>query len=992
MKYFSSGSISKNLAFLVIVAMLPALAILLYTGIEQRRNSIEETKQDVLLLTHSMAEVQRDITRSSRQILSTLSLLPEVQTLDLQACTDIFAAVLAENPGFHNIALIDINGTVLTAGKAFKTTSFADRKHVREALTKKAFAAGEFIETRIGSKAQALPFAYPILDKAGNLKGALTTAVDLNRFTRFYEGTDLPENSFVSATDHQGLRLLYYPPKENTNPVGKAISPGAWRIASNAQEPGVFIRAGSDGKRRIFAFVQVRLSPEAPPYMYVWAGIPEAPVLESANKTLARNLLLLLLATALALFVAWILGRSRVILPIQYLVNMTRRFAEGDFERRSEQIDQANEFGTLTNAFNDMADSLASSQKEIQDNEARFRIAMDGLDSLVYVADMDNYKILFLNKYGRKLFGDVVGKPCWHSLQKDQSGPCCFCTNKYLLNNDGQPGEIYTWEFQNTTTNNWYHIQDRAIRWVDGRIVRLEIATDITNRKATETKLAEETERLAVTLRSIADGVITTDTEGRILLLNRVAETLTGWSNVQASGRPLNEVFNIIDDRTGQPFESPVKKLLAGKTLGLVEQTTLIDKKGRKIRISDSGAPIRDKTGKVIGIVLVFRDIREKLRTEQELTKIKKLESIGVLAGGIAHDFNNILAAILGNIDLSLRDKNLNENTQRRLMQAQTASFRARDLTQQLLTFSKGGQPIKEVASLAEVVQESAEFSLRGDTVACSYDFPDDLWLVDIDKGQISQVIQNIIINASNAMPDGGLIEISGKNISTTEADISARAETQHYVKLDIRDTGIGIPANMLEKIFDPYFTTKQQGSGLGLAITHSIINKHGGSISVQSTPGVGSTFSIYLPASLQDSLPIQKIAVCNYSTKKARILVMDDEEIVRDIAREMLTEIGHEVVSAKDGAEALQLYQHAIDSNMPIDLIIMDLTIPGGMGGKEAMKQILAIDSEARAIVSSGYSNDPVMANFAAHGFCAAIVKPYKLNDLRKIIHQLLC
>ncbi|MBS1126655.1 MAG: two-component hybrid sensor and response regulator histidine kinase, partial [Nitrospirae bacterium] len=303
------------------------------------------------------------------------------------------------------------------------------------------------------------------------------------------------------------------------------------------------------------------------------------------------------------------------------------------------------------------------------------------------------YEVLFINEYGKKIFGEAAGKICWQSLQTGKSGPCGFCTNKYLLDSDGKPGEIYTWDYQNTVTGHWYHIRDRAIQWVDGRIVRLEIATDISERKLAETMLAEETERLAVTLRSIGDGVITTDTQGRVVLINNVAESLTGWNNKEAAGRPLAEVFKIING-----------------------------------------------------------------------------ETIGLLAGGIAHDFNNILAAILGNIDLSLLDPSLTVETQKLLEEAAKASFRARDLTQQLLTFAKGGEPIKETASLACVVKDSADFILRGEKVACRYSFPDDLWLVDIDKGQISQVVQNIILNASNAMPNGGIVEVSCENLHSVSS------------------------------------------------------------------------------------------------------------------------------------------------------------------------------------------------------------------------------
>ena len=972
------------------LAVLPALVILLHTGMEQRRLSIEKAKHDIFLLNHTMAEVQKDITRSTRQILSTLSLLPQIQDLDLKASSEIFKAVLEQNPNYQNITLTDLNGDVLASGLPTAAVNLADRKHVREAMKRKDLAAGEYIVSRVGLTVPAFAFAYPVLDQNNRLKAVLTTSIKLDRFSRFYDLSTLPEKSFVAATDLHGIRLFYYPPEEKTNPIGKPIRVQSWNIASKAKEPGIFIGEGSDGVRRIFAFEQVRLAAEDTPYIFVWAAIPEAHILKPANAAMARNFLIMLLATVASLFIAWAIGKKTLISPINNLVALTREFAGGNLAVRNKQSDAPDEFGTLTRAFHDMADTLVTSQQALRENEARFRLVMDSLDSLIYVSDMNTYEVLFINEHGKKIFGDITGKICWQSLQKGQSGPCPFCTNKYLIDGEGKPGRIYTWEFKNPVSGNWFYIQDRAINWVDGSIVRLEVATDISERKLSETKLAEEKERLAVTLRSIGDGVITTDTQGRVILINKVAEMLTGWDSDEATGRPLAEVFEVINDVTRQPCESPVVKVLAsGKIIGLAAHTALISKHGREISISDSGAPIRDKDGKIIGVVLVFRDITEKLRTEQELIKVKKLESIGVLAGGIAHDFNNILVAILGNIDLSLRDSNLTDGTQKLLMEAVKASYQARDLTQQLLTFAKGGEPIKKAASLVDVVKDSANFVLRGAKVACRYFFPDDLWFVDIDKGQISQVVQNIILNASNAMPGGGVIEVACENVSSTSSMNIALPTSGSHVKMSIKDSGVGIPANVLDRVFDPYFSTKQQGSGLGLAISHSIISKHGGHIAVQSTPGVGTTFTVYLPASAQNSEPVKKTEEADAHTRKSRILVMDDEEMVRNILQGMLYRTGHEVLLAKDGIEAVRAYREAMENDAPIDLIIMDLTIPGGMGGKEAVEKILALNPEAKVVVSSGYSNDPVMANFKDYGFCSAIAKPYQLSELTKVISQ---
>jgi len=629
---------------------------------------------------------------------------------------------------------------------------------------------------------------------------------------------------------------------------------------------------------------------------------------------------------------------------------------------------------------------------ELQGSEERFRTLVNNLDSLVYVADMETYELLFINEYGRKIWGDVVGKICWQTLQAGQQRPCDFCTNARLLDDNDEPLGILVWESRNTVDNQWYECRDQAIRWPDGRYVRMEIATNITRRKLSEKALEDEKERLAVTLRSIGDGVITTDIHGCIVLINKVAEGLTGWRSNEAKGRPLTEVFNIFDEVTRQQRGNPVDKVLAtGAIIGLANHTVLIAKDGQERSIADSGAPIRDKNSAIIGVVLVFRDITDQLRMEQELTKVKKLESIGVLAGGIAHDFNNILTAVLGNIELSLFDAELTLKTKKLLEEAKKASYRARDLTQQLLTFAKGGEPVRETASLADVVVESADFILRGTKIICHYNFSDDLWLVEIDKGQISQVVQNIVLNASQAMPSGGIIEVSCENLKASGSWGEFLQKENRYVKMIIKDRGIGIPASIIDKIFDPYISTKQQGSGLGLAITHSIISKHGGHITVASTLGSGTTFMVYLPAAVQSRTADKQVKKADSAVKKSKIMIMDDKEPIRNMAQAMLTQMGHEVVPAEDGEEAVRIYQEAMSGGTPIDLAIMDLTIPGGMGGKEAAHEILAIDPRARMIVSSGYSTDPIMASYQKYGFCGTLVKPYRFVDLAAVVSKAL-
>lgn len=506
--------------------------------------------------------------------------------------------------------------------------------------------------------------------------------------------------------------------------------------------------------------------------------------------------------------------------------------------------------------------------------------------------------------------------------------------------------------------------------------------------------LAAERERLAVTLRSIGDGVITTDTSGRVAIINKVAEELTGWPQQEALGRPLTEVFRLIGEKTRQPGRNPVELVMsAERIVGLAQHTALIARDGTERSITDSGAPIRDKESRIVGVVIVFRDATRELRMEKELQKIEKLESVGVLAGGIAHDFNNILTAILGNISLAKMQLTPGDKLHELMLASEKACKRATSLTRQLLTFAKGGEPVREAASIPEVIRESAEFVLHGENLACHYAIPHDLWLANIDRGQMSQVIQNLIINAKHAMLQGGTIQIKCENLLAPGNESVPLSDTQRYIKISIHDTGSGIPADKIGKIFDPYFSTKEKGSGLGLAITHAIIKKHDGFITVASKPGKGATFTLYLPAAEDQPQAPQPLATatCASSPVKLRILVMDDEAMVRDVVAGMLKSLGYETILTEHGQEALQVFQQRRESATPVDLTIMDLTVPGGMGGREAVAEILRLDPQARVIVASGYSHDPILADYRAYGFTAAIVKPFCLQELESAINRAL-
>ncbi len=502
--------------------------------------------------------------------------------------------------------------------------------------------------------------------------------------------------------------------------------------------------------------------------------------------------------------------------------------------------------------------------------------------------------------------------------------------------------------------------------------------------------LLEEKERAQVTLRSIADGVISTDAQGKVNLVNAEAEMLTGWSQQEAQGRQLNEVFHILDEKTRAVLENPVELVLRQATVQLVNHTVLVARDGTERIIANSGSPIRDAAGKLIGVVLVFRDVTEKQKLEAEMQKVGKLESLGVLAGGIAHDFNNLLTVILGNISLAMTYTSPEDALHDRLVSAEGACLRARNLTYQLLTFSKGGAPVKETVSLPELIRSSSDFALTGSHVRPDISIADNLPSVKVDAGQINQVLHNLIINAVEAMSgEGGIITLRADPVSIQKNDALPLPEGE-YVRISVQDRGTGVPQEQIPRIFDPYFTTKRWGSGLGLATSYSIVKNHGGHITVDSEPGKGTTFHFYLPA-CQTVTEKKQEKEDRIIRGRGMVLLMDDEELVRTVAGEMLKALGYEVRFAVDGDEAIDRYRNAQESGKRFDAVILDLTIPGGMGGKETLRRILELDDKVRAIVSSGYSEDPVMSEYSEHGFAGVLSKPYNVRQMSRVLHAVL-
>lgn len=611
-------------------------------------------------------------------------------------------------------------------------------------------------------------------------------------------------------------------------------------------------------------------------------------------------------------------------------------------------------------------------EEDLRESEERFRIAFE--DAAVGIALManDGYFIQ-VNQTLCRILGyseeELLSKT-WVEITEPDDLDGCFDWLKRVKAGEQSP---YEKRFVHKLGHSvWVMVSSSVARDSQDRIrYYISLFQDITSRKQAEEALRDSKERYRALFEYNPVDTIVVDNEAKIVMYNLIKE--------KTAGRKPEIGMVMFKDYAAKHKINMFEDLMDSIRSGNPKEFLDVNYNDRFLHIRM--APF---TG---GAIITSVDTTPVRKLEAQLQHSQKLESLGVLAGGIAHDFNNILTTILGNVSMARMQARPEDEMFDLLNEAEMASARAQTLTKHLLTFAKGGAPVKETASIRDKLKESSLFALRGSKSSCEFSIAEDLWPAEVDVGQISQVISNIVINANQAMPGGGIIQVAAENLIIEDRhDLSVNPGK--YIKMSIKDQGLGIAEKYLFNIFDPYFTTKQEGSGLGLATTYSIIKKHDGHITVESQLGIGTTFHIYLPAS--DKAVSEKEEV-KLIKGQGRILVMDDEASLRKIVGRMMEKLGYEPEFAKDGAEAIEMYKKAIESEKPYDVVILDLTVPGGMGGKEAISKLLEIDSDVKAIVSSGYSDDPVLANFHEYGFRGMMPKPFEPRSLSKVLHDVL-
>lgn len=628
-------------------------------------------------------------------------------------------------------------------------------------------------------------------------------------------------------------------------------------------------------------------------------------------------------------------------------------------------------------------------EQALTESEHKFRTIVETAQEGIWVLDAD-HNTSYVNRRLTEMFGyspeEMLGRHLHDFMDKEGR----IQAQIYEERRKAGISEVHEFRFvRRDASCLWTLISTNPFFDSEGRYAgALGMLTDVTDRKRSEEALRESEAKYAALVEQARDGVFMVADE-RIKFANLALARMSGYEPDELIDMPM---LNLIAPECRDQIAEIYGRRIKGEEPPTAFESRGLCKDGTVVDIEISTATIRYK-GKPAGMGIV-RDLTERKKTEAELLRIQKLEAIGILAGGIAHDFNNLLVSILGNITLVKLNPNLPPDLAQMIEEAERSSLRAKDLTSQLLTFARGGAPIRKLVTLSMLLEKAARSAAEGNNVRFEMSVPQDLWPIKADEGLIFQAIRSIVTNAQQAMPQGGTIEVRAEN-ETVVRETALPLEPGNYVKISVCDTGIGIPKEFLSKVFDPYFTTKQKGSGLGLTIAYAVVKSHDGHIYVESELGVGTTVYVYLPAArekrAEERTPERAEPEPIPEESRGRILLMDHEPMVRKVCGQMLIHLGFEVEYADDGAQAVGVYKEANQSGKPFDAVILDLTVPAERNGREAIKELAAFDPGIKAIVSSGSPDDPFVLHFREYGFSGAIAKPYQLTELEKVLEDVL-
>jgi len=629
-------------------------------------------------------------------------------------------------------------------------------------------------------------------------------------------------------------------------------------------------------------------------------------------------------------------------------------------------------------------------EEKLRESNESYRILFDQDPLPRWIYDVETFSFLLVNKAAQAHYGYTMEEFTSMTIKDVRPSEDVEKILSFSARISDKPAVSHSWKHRKKDGSLIdVDIHSHPIRFM-GRKARRVLVKDITERKQAEEKVRRSESFIRNILDTVDEGFIVIDRDYRILTANKAYCGQVEMPCDDVIGKRCYEVSH----KKRQPCSAEGEDCAARQAFETGTPRTVThqhrDAHGGVVYVEAKCFPIKDGTGVVTSVIETINNITERHLLEEERLKTQKLESIGTLAGGIAHDFNNLLQGVFGYISMARLTFDQKEKSLAMLEQAEKALHQSVNLTTQLLTFSKGGKPVKKTMSLAPVVENAVKFALSGSRSEYQLNIDRELWQVNGDAGQLGQVIQNIVLNADQAMPLGGVVKISAWNAAAGDASLPSSLAQGNYIVLTIEDNGVGISEQYQSRIFDPYFTTKEKGSGLGLATSYSIVRNHEGQIRVFSTVGKGTVFKLFIPAMTVKAGAGTAVQAAFSAPSSARILAMDDEAIIRDLTKELLRALGNEVEVAAHGEEALTRYREAAGAGRPFDIVILDLTVRGGLGGVETVRKLLEFDPAAKAVVSSGYSADDAIANYREYGFKAFLKKPYNVQELQNVLHAL--
>jgi len=868
----------------------------------------------------------------------------------------------------------------------------------------------------------AISASRPVYDEHQNLLGVTLNDIFLSRISDFLKNLQIGKTGHAFVMEKSGLQVASsFEEKPFIAGNGKEAKKRLY--AHESSQPimkyaAIFLTQQTDEYKKINNPVQyeftidnklyyLQASPIHDPYGIEWINvivIPESDFMADINANKRTTIFLIIIAVLLALVLGVFIARW-ISKPILRLNKSTQSLIKGEF--KTIDIERVREIDQLGYSFNFMAKQLEQTilklktqiakrkqnEEALKESEKKHREILEGLNDAAYRMSFPDGKYEYFSQSSKNVFGysaeEWINNP--RLIQKiihpDFIG---YFNEKWSDLLQGEIAEDYEYKIIDPKGNErWIFQSNTGIVDDQKKIIAIEgLCRDITDHKKAELALRKSEEQLRTIFEAATEvSLIITDThelDPIVLEFSPGAENIFGYKKSEMIGNHVS-VLHPPDDVA--VFSETHKRMREGKKV-FSKETTLVRKSGEKFPAIFSTYPLFDENGKMYAVLEVSIDISERIKFEKQLQQTQKMDAISTLAGGIAHDFNNMLGVITGNVSYTLSQLNQEEELFEVLSDVQDGVKQAQSLTQQLLTFSKGGEPVKKTADINQLLIESAQFVIRGAKTRCEFEFSENLSMAEVDPGQINQVISNLVINANQAMPHGGIIYIRTKNVEL-ETENNLSLPSGKYIKIIIEDQGIGISEKHLSNIFDPFFTTKQKGNGLGLSTVYSIIQKHKGQITVHSEIEKGTVFHVYIPASLKK---LQKNEAKLESTHQGhgKVLIMDDQEPILKMAGRMLNRMGYETAFATDGAQTIKMYLDAYQTGNPFDLVILDLTVPGGMGGEKTIPELLKINPEVKTIVSSGYSTNSIMSNYEDYGFCGVVPKPYTKVQLSEVLNKI--